>query len=1214
MKRKAVFWLSTLVISLVLPRIALAQGAAPYLDQPLEGCYDVAVYGVALYDGGEGSVTIAPPPGEVVLALMEWVGVEDATPGTINNGIPVLDGTSTLTVAQQGGGAPIQLVGVPAEPLIPNGSGGFVGNAGYDPKGYVNVGPQGWFAWNAELGPGAPGLIPANFNAPITLLISDWDSPAQQTNGASITLVYRTAPAGSDDCDVRNTIQVLTGIDTYHQSTNEDVSELLVFDVEPAPIARTLRMFFSHAGTDASQQVCRGGAIWMAAGDSAETRPGAGFFVTDYDIVAVGDTNGDGTARGYGINGGVEIVNDPFTSTELPCTPTLNPNPDESYAPGHPFPGGASTAPYRSLAMIPSTGGDVGPPGEWGVVEVRVVVPPNTRWMAYQLESERDQNGESGGWVGNGVFAVIPTSTLGDRVWEDLNGNGLQDLGELGIAQADVQLLDDGGAVLRSTQTNSVGLYQFTDLIAGDYELRFAAPNGYLATTVRAGGAAFSAVDSDADPQTGLTGPISLAPSEVDLDWDAGFYRPTAIGDFVWVDENGDGTQNPGEPGVNGVTVNLRGAGPDGAFNTADDTNATTVTAPNQQGDGYYLFSNRAPGRYYVIFELPQGYRFTRANVGDDRFDSDADPTNGRTAQFSIQSGARNLTIDAGLLRLAPEIRIVKSPDLQKINRAATAAFTIYVENVGENALVGVAVSDPLAPDCDAVIGDLAVGESVTYECQLDGVERDFVNVATVTGQDDRGNAVEDTDDAVVDVLPTVELLKISDPNSRPEPGGKFDFLLIIRNTSSEPVEITELTDTNALSAACLGLIGQTIPADGAVSCPYAVSHSEIDIYLNVAGVSVMDDEENPASATAEATVEVFDVPPSIVVEKTANPTSVPASGDEVTFTVTVFNTSIEPITLFFLEDDIHGPLAGQGSCSLPQAIAVGGSYTCAFTVTVVPGEEGETDTVTGQANDDEGNTATDSDTATVLPAVVEANASVGDFVWNDLDIDGLQDPDEPGIAGVRVQLFNAENVLIGEAITDSSGFYRIDKLFPGEYYLGFSSATRADFVSFSPLNVGNDPNRDSDAYRAETTGESIQGRTRLFNLAPGAEDMSWDAGLVAPTAITLVSFQGESWEDQVRLTWETNSESGTQGFRIHRGTSDDRRNAAEAINGGLIAASGPDGGNYSYVDVSVIPGITYFYWLEEVAADGGSEYGPITVTVVSDQRDVQVLLPMITR
>ena len=279
------------------------------------------------------------------------------------------------------------------------------------------------------------------------------------------------------------------------------------------PIARTLRMFFSHAGTDASQQVCRGGAIWMAVGDSAETRPGAGFFVTDYDIVAVGDTNGDGTARGYGINGGVEIVNDPFTSTDLPCTPTLNPNPDESYAPGHPFPGGASTAPYRSLAMIPGAGGDVGPPGEWGVVEVRVVVPPNTRWMAYQLESERDQNGESGGWVGNGVFAVIPTSTLGDRVWEDLNGNGLQDLGEPGIAQADVQLLDAGGAAIRSTQTNNVGLYQFTDLIAGDYELRFTAPNGYRATTARAGGAAFAAVDSDADPQTGRTGPISLAPS-----------------------------------------------------------------------------------------------------------------------------------------------------------------------------------------------------------------------------------------------------------------------------------------------------------------------------------------------------------------------------------------------------------------------------------------------------------------------------------------------------------------------------------------------------------------------------------------------------------------------------------------------------------------------------------------------------------------------------
>ncbi|MEZ4660430.1 MAG: hypothetical protein R2911_22975 [Caldilineaceae bacterium] len=42
-----------------------------------------------------------------------------------------------------------------------------------------------------------------------------------------------------------------------------------------------------------------------------------------------------------------------------------------------------------------------------------------------------------------------------------------------------------------------------------------------------------------------------------------------------------------------------------------------------------------------------------------------------------------------------------------------------------------------------------------------------------------------------------------------------------------------------------------------------------------------------------------------------------------------------EPVTLTSLVDDVHGDLNGQGTCGLPQALAIGGTYDCAFSATV---------------------------------------------------------------------------------------------------------------------------------------------------------------------------------------------------------------------------------------------------------------------------------------
>jgi hypothetical protein len=124
--------------------------------------------------------------------------------------------------------------------------------------------------------------------------------------------------------------------------------------------------------------------------------------------------------------------------------------------------------------------------------------------------------------------AATPTGQIGDRVWKDVNGDGVQDAGEPGKAGVAVQLTDCQGVVLAETTTDAEGLYGFAGLAAGDYALRFLLPPGYLFSPVNAGGDA--GLDSDADPATGATACITLGAGETNLTWDAGLYPIDAPG------------------------------------------------------------------------------------------------------------------------------------------------------------------------------------------------------------------------------------------------------------------------------------------------------------------------------------------------------------------------------------------------------------------------------------------------------------------------------------------------------------------------------------------------------------------------------------------------------------------------------------------------------------------------------------------------------------
>jgi hypothetical protein len=110
---------------------------------------------------------------------------------------------------------------------------------------------------------------------------------------------------------------------------------------------------------------------------------------------------------------------------------------------------------------------------------------------------------------------------------------------------------------------------------------------------------------------------------------------PVTIGNFVWSDLNGNGLQDAGEPGINGVAVKLF---------KCDNTQAASTTTT---GGGLYQFSNLAPGCYYVKFTTPSGFTASLANVGaNDSVDSDGTTT----GQYTLASGDNNTTVDAGFV------------------------------------------------------------------------------------------------------------------------------------------------------------------------------------------------------------------------------------------------------------------------------------------------------------------------------------------------------------------------------------------------------------------------------------------------------------------------------------------------------------------------------------------------------------------------------------
>jgi len=245
---------------------------------------------------------------------------------------------------------------------------------------------------------------------------------------------------------------------------------------------------------------------------------------------------------------------------------------------------------------------------------------------------------------------VVVAGSIGDFVFEDTNGNGIQDTNESGFPNVRVKLYNINGFIVDQQFTNGSGNYLFEQVPAGNYYIEIVLPEGYANTFSNQGGDDTRDSDLDNSNGPGTTPIINLGSGENDLSIDLGINECIPIGDYVWFDYNQNDLVDPIENGINGIRVELYRSNGNSTYVLWDVTH-TGHEPGSPSNDGYYKFCV-SPGTYYVRFVNPPFQLVPVVpNLGNNE-NVDSDVTgmfgSGTTDNFTVVSGDKRCDIGAG--------------------------------------------------------------------------------------------------------------------------------------------------------------------------------------------------------------------------------------------------------------------------------------------------------------------------------------------------------------------------------------------------------------------------------------------------------------------------------------------------------------------------------------------------------------------------------------
>jgi SdrD B-like domain len=639
---------------------------------------------------------------------------------------------------------------------------------------------------------------------------------------------------------------------------------------------------------------------------------------------------------------------------------------------------------------------------------------------------------------------LAPTATVGDRVWYDANSNGTQDVGEVGMSNVVVNLVDASGVIVNTSVTDADGKYLFSDVKPNTYTVRFTPPMGSIFTSNN--GVLSSTNNSDVNT-SGETAPFNVIAGDAIRYVDAGIILQSplkaSLGDKVWNDFNANGSQDANEPGIANVVVNLY-----------DAAGITIIGTATTDAMGNYSFNNLDSGAYVVGFVLPSGFTFTTPLAAgvDVAANSDANSTTGKTVPVVIKQSERNSTIDAGLIASTPAGTLLLGDKVWYDNNSNGVQDPTEIGASGVTVVLFTNGADGLA-----------------------GTSDDVLKATTVT--DKAGNYLFGYLAASTNTTNQYNVLFKNIPENYTFTTPLQTANAATTSTDSDPIVSSGRTASINLTANNLtidaGLI-QGLPAGK------ASLGDKVFVDLNADGIQ---DANEPG--VSDVIVKLY---------KDANNDGL-INGAEATPIATTTTNALGN----YIFNNLDAGNYQLGFNGLPAAYTVTAADQTANDEKDSDGKPINTSVagntaVAGQSLTPLVSLANGQDNMSVdLGLVPPANTNtLGNFVWLDVNNNGLQNTNEPGVKGVMVSLLNATGTVLDNTVTDENGKYLFTGLPDGNYSVQFSNLPSGfTFTNQSATNTANG----SDANT--TTGKTV---AVILN-ASNRNDSTLDAGLFSTRA-----------------------------------------------------------------------------------------------------------------
>jgi hypothetical protein len=707
------------------------------------------------------------------------------------------------------------------------------------------------------------------------------------------------------------------------------------------------------------------------------------------------------------------------------------------------------------------------------------------------------------------------------RVWDDQNGNGIQDNSEPGISGATVKLLNVLNQKLKQTTTDSKGEAAFHNLADGlTVKLEFVKPAKHARANKDQG--SNDNKDSDANLSNGRTATFQTVAGQFITRWDAGFYSPGTVEAFVWDDRNGNGIQDNNEPGISGATVKL--------LNSINQK----LKQVNTNANGIATLTG-VPADIDVKLEFVKPAKHARAEKdqgSNDNKDSDANLNNGRTATFQASKGNQTHTKwDAGFYSPGTVEAFVwddrNGNGIQDNNEPGISGATVKLLNASNQKLKqantnanGIATLTGVPADIDVKLEFVKPskhGQADKDQGSNDNKDSDanLNNGRTATFQASKGNQTHTKWDAGFYSPGTVEAFVWDDRNGNGiqdnnEPGISGATVKLL-NASNQKLK---QANTNASGIATL----TGVPADIDVKLEFAKpakharagkdkgsnDNKDSDANLNNGRTATFQASKGyqthskwDAGFYSPGTVEAF-----VWDDQNGNGIQDNNEPGISGATVKLLNASNQKLKQANTNANGIATLTG-----VPADIDVKLEFVKPAKHGRAGQDQGSNDNKDSDANLNNGRTATFQaskgyQTHTKWDAGFYSPGTAEAYVWDDQNGNGIQDNNEPGITGVTVKLLDSNNQKLKQANTNASGIATLSGV-PADIPVKLEFVASSSYA-FTLKDQGSNDNKDSDASLSN-------GRTATFQASKGYQTHNkWDAGLTpAPAAAVSAGGNG---------------------------------------------------------------------------------------------------------